>query len=123
VVHQEGDILETIPERREVDGEAAKAIVEIFAQLAHLDHPPWVLVRRRQESRRNAARRGRAQRTHLPGVDHAQELRLMTRAQRLELVEEKHAAVGALQEAGVVAIRAGEGAPAYRKAARLSGSA
>ena len=53
----------------------------------------------------DALGRGRAEREHLPLLEHAQELGLRLERHVADLVEEERAAVGALDEARLVADR------------------
>ena len=91
-----------------MDRDDGEPEVEVLAEAALLHLRGEVAVGRRDEANVDGARRARADRLHLPLLQHAQELRLERRRDLADLVEEERAARGALEDALAVAVGAGE---------------
>src|SRR6058998_569949 len=108
---QQRDVLRPLLQLRQMDLEAAEAVVEILPERAGRDQPGRIAIDGGEEAYRNAAGRVRPERADLAVVEDSEELRLVRRPQTRQLVEEKHAAVGLLEEPGMVPLGARESSP------------
>ena len=103
--------LHTFAERRQLDLDHAKPVVEILAEAPLLDGLLQVAVRRRDDSDIDGAGVGGAQGPYLAVLEHAQQAHLHAGLGLADLVEEDRAAVGHFEEALLVLVGPGEGSP------------
>src|SRR5207244_4331755 len=100
---QQGDVLGPLPQLRQMDLEAAEAVVKILPERPGRDQTHRVTIDGGEEADRHAAGRVRAERADLAVVEDSEELRLVRQAQARQLVEEEYATVGLLEEPRMVA--------------------
>ena len=105
------DVLLALAQRRQLHEVLAHAREEIPAELPVLHELVQIPVRRAHDAHVHLLRRRRAQREHLPRLEHPQELRLRLERHVADLVEEQRPPVGQRDEARLVTVRAAEGAP------------
>ena len=110
-VDELGDVLATVAQRGQVDRDDVEPVVQVGAEPAGGDLRREVLVRRRHDPGRDADRPGGADGQHLLGLDGPEELRLGGQRELADLVEEDRPAPRRDEQAGVVAVGAGERAP------------
>src|SRR5690606_37210249 len=101
------DVVAALAERRNVDREYAQAIVEVLAEASRGDLLLEIAVRRRDDPDVDRVRAVVADALELALLEHAQELALQLDRDLADLVEEDRAAVGQLEAADAVAVRAG----------------
>ncbi len=87
-----------------------EAVVQILAEVPAHDELLQIAMRRRDDAHVDGVRFGAAHRAHLVLLQHAQQLHLQTHRHVADLIEQQRAAVGRLEQAAVLANRAGEGA-------------
>ena len=104
------DIRPALAQRRQLDRKYVQAMVEVLAQLALGHGLARIAVGRRDDTHIVADLRGAADARELAGLEHAQQLHLQLHRHLGDFVEEDAAAVGALEEALVLPVRAGEAA-------------
>ncbi len=112
VVDEEGDVVLSVTQRRDLERDHVEPIVEVFAEAALTNHLLEVPVRRRDDPHVHLAVFGGAHREEHPLLEHAQELHLERGRHVAYLVHEEGPTIGHLEEARLVAHRAGECAPA-----------
>ena len=109
VIREQRDVLETLPERRQLDRNDAQAIEQILAERSLGHALRGITVRRRDEP--NVDHRVlllAADATHDAVLEHAEQLRLDRQRHLRELVEKQRSAVRDLEQTGLVAIGTGE---------------
>ena len=109
---QDGDVLATLAQRRDVDGEDGQPVVQVLAEASALDLVLEAPVGGRHDAHVDRMGAVVADRPDLALLEHAQQLGLQARRGLGHLVEEQRAAVGHLEEPLAVAHRAREGAAA-----------
>src|SRR4030095_16313674 len=85
-------------------------LVWALPKIPSAHEPLWVPVRGREEADRDATDLRRPHRSDFAIIEDAQQLGLVVPARGLKLCEKQHAAVGLLEEAGMVRKRSREGA-------------
>src|SRR5262249_18085197 len=110
VAGQRLDLFAALAQGRDLEVHAVQTKEEVAAKAAGGDLGFEIAVGGGDEAQVERARRKGADAGDLAGLDDAQELDLQAHRQLADLVEEHGAAVGALEEAGLVAAGAGEGA-------------
>ena len=107
---QRRDVVAALAQRRDADLDDVEAIEQVAAEAAggHLD--AQVAVGRGEHLDVDAARLERADAVDLSELEDAQQLGLDAERQIADLVEQQHAAVGGLEQAGAVFHRPREGA-------------
>src|SRR5262245_44767089 len=113
------NVLAPLAERRHVDGHDVEPVVEVLTERALAHRAPEIHVRRRQDPHVDRHRADPAEPLDLALLQDAQELRLQVEAQGADLVEEQRAAVGELEAAELLGVRAGEGALLVAEQLRL----
>ena len=115
---EDGDVVGTLAERRQVNRHQVDAVEQIFAELAARDHGGQRPVGRRDDAHVDFTALARAE--HLEGavLQHAQHLDLRRRIEIADLVEEDRAAVRHLEAA--LAVDAGVGERAAHVAEHLA---
>jgi hypothetical protein len=108
VLGEERDVGGAFAERRHVDVEHVEPPVEVLAEAAVGDSLLEVAVGGGDEADVEAARLGGAEAAHLAFLEGAEQLGLERGGQLGDLVEEERAAVCGLEQAGLVAVGAGE---------------
>src|SRR5690606_40279917 len=96
---EEGDVLEALAERREVDGDDAEAVEEVFAERSGADLVGEVPVGGGDDANVDAHRCRPADALELLLLDDAQEFGLEVEAHLGDLVLEERPAVGPLESA------------------------
>ena len=109
-VGQLRDVLAPLVERGQRDLDHLEAEVEVLAEAPLIHHGLQIDVGGPNHAHVHPVVSLLADATHAPVVEHLQELGLHLRRHVPDLVEEQRAAVGDLEEAGLVRHRAGEGA-------------
>ena len=112
MLHQQGNVVATLGQRRQVQRDDVDAVVEVLPEAAGGDLSLEVAVGRRHDTDVHVHVPRRADRTDLPLLEHAQHLALQRQRHVADLVEEHRAAVGRAEQPVVVAHCAGEG-PAH----------
>src|SRR5690606_35621472 len=105
-----GQVLEPLAQRRQVDRDDVEAVVEVLAELAVADQLFEVAVGGGDQAHVDAEGLDAADALELRLLDRAQQLDLDLLRDLADLVEEEGAAVGELEAAGAAADGAGEGA-------------
>ena len=105
---QQRHVFATLVERRHLDVHDVEAVVQILAEVTAHDQLLQVAVRGGDDAHVDRRRLGAADRAHLVLLQHAQQLDLQTHRHVADLVEHQRAAVGRLEQAAVLANRAGE---------------
>src|SRR3989454_7923637 len=108
---QRGDVLGSLPQRRDVDGEDVQAIVEVVAEALLLDQPSEVAVRRGDQTDVDLDRPGAADTLERLLLEDPEELRLERERDLAHLVEEECAAMGHLEASDLLRDGPGERAP------------
>ncbi len=109
---QKQDVLPALAQRGQDDGHHVHAVVEILAEPALVHLLGKGLVGGGDEAHIHLALDVLAQPANGSLLQHAQELDLKLGGQLADLVQEERPLVGRLHESGVIAVGAGEGAPA-----------
>src|SRR5256714_2453795 len=107
---EQGDVAVALAQRRQRDLDAADAVVEVLAEASLLDGRFELAVRGGDDADVGGAVGGVADAPKLAVLQETEKLRLGRQRQLADFVEEERAAVGGLDEAGAVAVGAGEGA-------------
>src|SRR2546423_3148827 len=105
---EEGDVAVALAQRRQRDLDAEDAVVEVLAEASLLDGRLELAVRGGDDADVGGAVGGVADAAKLAVLQESQKLRLRRQRQLADFVEEERAAVGRLDEAGAVAVGAGE---------------
>ena len=105
---QERDVSPPFPQRRQPDGEAVQPVVKVLAEASFLHLRLHVLVRGGDDADVGADRARAADAEDLPGLDGAEQLHLHGGGDLADLVQEQHALVRDLEQAGLAHDRAGE---------------
>ena len=106
--HQRLDVVDSLAQRRNLHRHAVQPVVEVLAKATRRDLGGEVLVRRGHHADVDASGAILADSTDLAGFERAQQLGLHHRAHLADLVEEKRASVGGLDETEAALGRAGE---------------
>src|SRR5262249_57461788 len=109
--YQGRDVLGSLAQRRDMDGEDIQAIVKVVPEAPFLDHPGEVAVRRRDHADVELDRPGAADPLELLLLEDPEELRLKLQRDLAHLVEEEGAALGHLEASDLLPDAAGEPAP------------
>ena len=104
------DIIQAVPQGRDLNGKDVQAVKQILAKFPFADLSLQLAVGGGDQADVHLYRLGGADRVNLALLQGAQQLDLHVLAQLANLVEEKRAAVGFLKFAGVALGGAGEGA-------------
>ena len=107
-----GDFVAPLAERADAEGDDVEAVVEVFAEASVADRVVEVGVGGGDDADVDGQRPRFAERRDLARFEEAEELRLEVESELADFVEEERAVAGAANEAGVVAVGAGEGAAA-----------
>ena len=102
------DVLRPLAERRDRDLDDAQPVVEVAPEVARLDLPREVAVRRGDDPHVDLAAPVLADAPHLALLERAEELRLKAEGDLADLVEEESPPLGRLEEPGPVGGGAGE---------------
>ncbi len=102
------DLVAPLAQRRNVDRHPAQPKQEILAECAVPDLFAEIAIGRRYEANVDPSRRKRAESRDLATLEHAQDLGLRGQRHFPDFVEKYRAAIGAFEQAGLGAIRAGE---------------
>src|SRR5439155_732647 len=105
------DVLLPLAQRGQMDLEDVQPVVEVLAERPRADAGAQITIRRRQHPDVERDPLVAADALDHALLQDAQQLRLQWIGHVPDLVEEQRAAVGELELAGAVALRAGEGAP------------
>ncbi len=116
---EQQDVLPTLAQRGQADGEHGEAIVEVVAEAALGHRRVEVAVGRGDEADVGLEGRRAAHPLVLTFLEHAEELALHGRRQLADLVEEQRAAGGQLEAPAPQPVRAGEGAALVAEQLRL----
>ena len=109
VVGEQRDVLLAVLQARNVDRDDPQAIIQILAERARFDRLLGITVRRRDEAHvDDGIRRLATDPPYHAVLDHPQQLRLRRLGHLEQLIEEEGAAVGRLEQTGLVAHGAGE---------------
>ena len=108
VAGQQRDVLGTLAQGRQVQGDDRQPVVEILAEAAVLDHLPEIAIGRGDHPDIAGQHVAPAHREVFPALEHAQQLDLGLACQLPDLVEEQRAAIGQREEALAIVDRAGE---------------
>src|SRR6202041_2646501 len=92
--HEFGDVLFSLAERRKRNRENIQAIVEVFAELAVLDHVPQITVGGSDDTDIDSRRAGAAHWLELALLKHTEELGLKFQGHVTNFIEEQRATVG-----------------------------
>jgi hypothetical protein len=109
VVGEEEDVLTTLTQRREMDGDHREPVVQVGAEPTGLDGGLQVLARRRHDGDVDRIVSRRAEPAHLALVDNLEKLRLQRLGQKADLVEEDRSPVRGLEQPRLRRAGAGEG--------------
>ena len=107
---EQRNVIGAVAERRQPERHDGKAVEEVFAELAFLDHLLEVSVRGAHETQVERDRTMRAQPLDGTRLQEAQELHLGRGVDLADLVEEQGPAVGGFETAHAALVSAGEGA-------------
>jgi len=110
-VGERQDVLAPLAQGRYLDAHDLEPVVDVLAEGSLAHHRVEVAVRRRDDAHVDAAALRATHAADLVVLQHAQELDLKSEWDLADLVEEKRAARGRFEEAAVVAVGTGEGAP------------
>ena len=110
VVEVRLDVLRALAQRRHAEGPDVDAGQQVVAEAARAHAGPQVAVGPGDQLKVAADLAVAADREEHAVLERAQQHRLLVEAELADLVEEEHAAVGALEHAGSLAHRPGEGA-------------
>ena len=109
-VHQQRDILHALAQRGHLDWENVEAVVQVFAEAAHLDHAFEVLVGGRDDAHIDALGLVAAHAFEGTFLQHTQQLDLHRQRHIADFIKEQGAAVGQLETPGTAGDRPGKGA-------------
>ena len=107
-LHQLGDVVRALAQRRQRDREHVQSVIEVLAELPARHHLGQVAVGGRHHPHVDADRLVAAHPFELTLLQHTQQLHLCLQGQLADLVQEQRAAVGQLEAALVLANRARE---------------
>ena len=110
VIGQQRNVLAPLAQRRHVERNHVQPVEQILAKIAALDLLLQILVGGRDHAHVHLHELGRAHRLEALLVERAQHLGLRPQAHVADLVQEQRAAVGLLELADLVLVRAGEAA-------------
>ncbi len=105
-----GHVAATLAQRRDAQFDDVDAVEEILAEQALFDQRGEVLVRGREDADVHRNLVAAADRAHRFFLDRAQQFHLHVQRQFGDFVEEQRAALGGLEQAFLVDMRAGEAA-------------
>jgi hypothetical protein len=108
VVGEPRDVVGALAQRRHHRAHHGEAVVQVLAEGPLLDHVLEVAVGGGHHADVDPGRARVADAPHLALLQHAEELRLQLERELADLVEEEGAAVGRLDQAVLVGVRAGE---------------
>ena len=109
-VGDQDEVLAAIAQGRDIEVHDREAVVEVFAEPAGLQLGPEILVRRRDDPHINPDHLAAADPLDLPLLQKPQQLHLERHAHLGDLVEEQRAALGQLESALTLDVRARVGA-------------
>ena len=112
MVHEAGNLVAAFAERANREADDVEPVEEILAEAAGADGVLEVAVGGGDDADVDGQGRGLAERGDFTGLEEAEELGLEVEAELADLVEEEGAFAGGADEAGLVAVGAGEGAAA-----------
>src|SRR5205085_10830825 len=118
-VDEDGDVLEALAQRRELDANDIQSIVEVAAEAAGRDLVRQIAIRRGDEAEVRAEVAHAADAAELLLLDGLQQTRLDGEVHLADLVEEDRAAVSDLEESGLRIRRARERAALVAEELRL----
>ena len=98
VVGQKRDVVRPLAQQRQPDLVPPQTVIEVLPQRPAGKQLRGLAVQRGEDPDRDAAALGRAHRAHLAIIEHPQQLRLVRRCERLELIEDQHPAVRLQQQ-------------------------
>jgi hypothetical protein len=107
---QERNVVRAFAERRQAQRDDGEAIIEVFAELAFLDHLPEVAVRRADETQVQRDRAMRAEPLDRAGLEETEDFHLRGGVDLPDLIEEEGAAVRGFETSDAAFVRPGEGA-------------
>ena len=107
--HEQGQVLETIAQRRQLDDRRRQPEVEILPELLRRHQRAQVAIGRRDDTHVDPPLTGAANPAHRVIIQHAQQARLQLQRQLANLVQEQDAALRAFEGTRVIRVRAGEG--------------
>jgi hypothetical protein len=110
VANEEGNVLATLAQRRDVDGENVEAIVEIAAEGALGDEPRKIAIGGGDDANVHALRAVAAEALEFLLLENAEELGLELERNVADFVEENGAAIGEFEAADFLVDGTGEGA-------------
>src|ERR1043166_3406757 len=110
VADEKRDVLRTLAERRDADLDDIQSMEEVLAELAGLDEIPKILFGRDDDADVDLDRLRGADPLELPLLQDAEQLHLRHRLEVVDVVDENRPRMGALESAGLVGPRVGEGA-------------
>ena len=105
---QQRNILSPFAQRRQLDGNDAQSIVQVFAKFSRGDGLVQVLVRGRDHAHIHFGLFVRPDGTDFALLQDAEQLHLHREAHVSDLVEKKRAAIGGLEQALAILVRAGK---------------
>ena len=106
--HELAHVTGALTQRRDVDLDDREPVVQVAAEPATRDLGEHIAVGGRDDAHVVALGLARAERNHLAGLEHAQELRLQRDGQVADLVEEQRASMRGCERTHAIARRAGE---------------
>ena len=110
MVDERADLVAPFAQRRDVEPDDVQAVEEIFAEAPLADGGFEVRVGGGDDAHIDDRGSRFADRCDFAGFEEAEQLRLQLEAEFADFVEEEGAVAGAADDAGVVAVGAGEGA-------------
>ena len=112
VVDQRRDLVAALAQRPERQADDVEAIEQILAESAVPDQAFEIGIGRGDDADVDGEGRRLAERTDFAGLEEAEQLWLQVEAELADFVEKERAVAGAADDAGVVAVGAGERAAA-----------
>ncbi len=109
MVHQQGDIFPSIPQRRDCQTDHVEPVVKILSELARLHQAAQISLCGADEADIDADRFFPAYALELLLFDRPKELYLQLAGNVIHFIQEHRTAVGQLEPPGLLADRAGEG--------------
>ena len=106
---EQGDIAVAFAQGGDFDADDVQTVPEVFAEFAFIDHPAEVAVGGGDDADIDLFGLSRAEGADLFFLEEAEEFELEVKVNLTDFVEEDGAAAGGLEDAGAIAIGAGEG--------------